>query len=81
MFGVIFLTYTGYAWDVNYTDPDHYVSWIIVVGVLALVAGVVGYVIAQYQHRKKFRWTDPSDEQPSPEVLELMRLEEEAAAR
>jgi hypothetical protein len=29
-------------------------------------------VIAQYQHGKKFRWTDPSDEQPSEEVKAMM---------
>jgi amino acid transporter len=75
VFGVLFLKYTGYAWNVEFTNPTHYVSWIIIVGVLALVAGVAGYIIAQKQHGKPFRWTDPSDEQPSEEVIEMMRQE------
>lgn len=72
IFGLIFLKYTGYAWNNEFTDPSGFVGRIILVGVLAVAAGVVGYVIAQYQHGKKFRWTDPSDEQPSEEVKAMM---------
>ena len=74
VFGIIFLNYTGYALpDAQLHRPDHYVAGSSLVGVLALVAGVGGYVIAQYQHGKKFRWTDPSDEQPSAEALALVQ--------
>jgi amino acid transporter len=73
IFGVIFLKYTGYAWDYEFTDPSAFVPRIILVGVLALAAGVLGYIIAQYQHGKRFSFTDPSTEQPSEEVLEMMR--------
>jgi hypothetical protein len=43
---------------------------IIAVGVGALLAGVAGYVIAQYQWGKRFHWKDPSDELPSQEAIE-----------
>jgi amino acid transporter len=71
-FGVWHLEWTGYLWDVAYTNSTYYFNEAIIVGVLALVTGIAGYVIAQRQHGKPFRWTDPSDEQPSPEVYELM---------
>jgi amino acid transporter len=76
VFGVIYLKMTGYAFapdDLEFADPTAYVGRILLVGVLALAAGVSGYVIAQYQHGKKFHWTDPSDEQPSPEALALVQ--------
>jgi len=72
VFGVIRLKATGYAFDDAFTNPTAYYDRIIIVGVLALVAGVLGYIIAQYQHGRGFRWTDPSDESPSEEVRELM---------
>ena len=75
IFGLIFLKYTGYAWNNDFSDPSGFVNRIILVGVLAIVAGVVGYVIAQYQHGKRFKWTDPSDEQPSEEVKAMMLAE------
>ena len=74
VFGVIYLKMTGYAFapdDLEFADPTAYVGRILLVGVLALAAGVGGYIIAQYQNGKKFHWRDPSDEQPSPEALEL----------
>ena len=47
---------------------------------LGLAAGVLGYVIGQIQHGRKFRWTDPSDEPPSPEAYELMAAPGASAA-
>ena len=44
----------------------------IIVGLAALAAGVLGYVIGQYQHGKPFRLTDPSTESPSPIAYELL---------
>jgi amino acid transporter len=76
VFGVIYLKMTGYAFapdDLEFADPTAYVGRIILVGVLVLVAGVGGYIIAQYQNGKKFHWRDPSDEQPSPEALALVQ--------
>ena len=72
VFGVRYLEWTGYLWDFNYTDSTYYFNEAIFVGVLALAVGVAGYVIAQHQHNKRFKWKDPSDEGPSPEVYELM---------
>jgi hypothetical protein len=40
------------------------------VAVGSLGAGVLGYVIAQRQHGRPFRWREPSDELPSAEALE-----------
>ena len=42
------------------------------VGVAAgsLGAGVIGYIIAQRQHGRPFRFREPSDEQPSQEAIE-----------
>ncbi len=70
VFGLIGLPMTGYAWDFAFTDPRAFTSRIIVVGALALVAGVVGYVIALRQHGKPFKMSDPSNEQPSQEAIE-----------
>lgn len=70
IFGLIFLKYTGYGWNEDFSDATAWVPRIIIVGVLVLVAGVAGYVYAQRQHGKKFSWKDPSDEQPSQEALD-----------
>jgi hypothetical protein len=43
---------------------------IIAVGLLALAAGVIGYIIAQRQWGKPVHWKDPSDEPPTTEALE-----------
>jgi amino acid transporter len=74
VFGVYKLKYTGYAWDAAFTDFTAKVPEIIGVGVGALLAGVLGYVVAQYQHGKKFHWKDPSDEQPSQEALDAAAI-------
>ena len=73
IFGIAFLKYTGYAFDpadTEFTDPTAWVPRIIIVGLLALAAGVIGYVVAQHQHGKRFSWRDPSDEQPSQEAID-----------
>ena len=70
VFGVIWIKYTGYL--IKGTDVSGYTTAAIIVGLLALGAGVAGYVIGQHQHGKKFSWKDPSDESPSPAAYELM---------
>jgi amino acid transporter len=74
--GVWKLELTGYFFDAGFTDSDFYLAEGIWVGVGALVAGVLGYIIAQWQHGRPVRLRDPSDEGPSPEVYELMRAPE-----
>ncbi len=78
VFGLLGIAMTGYAWDFNFTDPRAFLGQIIIVGVLALAAGVIGYLIALKQHGKKFKMSDPSEEQPSQEALETAGM---AAAR
>jgi amino acid transporter len=75
------LKYTGYAWDDEFLDPTAKVPEIVAVGVGALAAGVLGYVIAQYQHGKRFSFKDPSDELPSAEALESAAATAGARAR
>jgi len=70
VFGVVWIKYTGYL--IKGTDVSGWAPQAITVGLLALAAGVAGYVIGQHQHGKKFSWKDPSDETPSPAVYELM---------
>ena len=68
--------YSGDAFDpadTEFTDPTAWVPRIIIVGALALAAGIIGYVVAQHQHGKRFSWRDPSDEQPSQEALDFGR--------
>ena len=84
MFGLWKLKYTGYGFD--YLSPEYAegtasptakVPEIVAVGLGALAAGVLGYVIAQRQHGRPFRFKEPSDEQPSQEALDMVA----AAAR
>ena len=77
IFGVYGLKYTGYGFDYlspEYAEgtasPTERVPWIIIVGVLVLVCGVAGYIIAQRQWGKKVHWKDPSDEQPTQEAID-----------
>jgi amino acid transporter len=77
IFGVIWIHYTGYLYKVTSIepfeyDPKYYSSAAIITGVLVLVVGVVGYIIGQKQHGRKFSFKDLSDEKPSPEVYALM---------
>ena len=77
IFGVIWIHYTGYLYKVTNStlgyDPKYYQAAAIITGLLVLVVGVVGYIVGQRQHGKKFSWRDTSEDTPSPEVLELMR--------
>jgi hypothetical protein len=83
VFGLYGLEYTGYGFDYlsqAYADflagtgpvpsATARVPEIIAVGVGALLAGVLGYIIAQRQWGKPFGWKDPSDELPSQEAIE-----------
>jgi amino acid transporter len=79
IFGIWFLELTGYFFDAGFTDSDYYLAEGIWVGVGVLVAGVLGYIIAQWQHGRPIRLREPSEEGPSPEVYELMRTPEGAA--
>ena len=54
---------------------------IVAVGVGALAVGVLGYIVAQRQWGKKFRWKDPSDEQPSEEAIQTAAAAAAARAR
>ena len=67
---MIWIKYTGYL--IKGSDVSGYATAAIIVGLAALVAGVLGYVIGQYQHGKPFRFTDPSSESPSPMAYELL---------
>jgi amino acid transporter len=84
IFGLYGLKYTGYGFDYlgqEYQDflagvegaspsPTARVPAIVIVGLLVLVTGVVGYIIAQKQWGKPVRWKDPSDEQPTQEAID-----------
>jgi amino acid transporter len=70
--GIWKLELTGYFFDAGFTDSDYYLAEGIWVGVGVLAAGVLGYIIAQWQHGRPIRIREPSDEGPSPEVYELM---------
>jgi amino acid transporter len=76
--GVIWIKWTGYLFDPS-GDPSGYALRALIVGVAALVLGVVGYIIGQQQAGRGFRWRDLDEDEPSPEVYELMR-EQGAAA-
>jgi amino acid transporter len=69
VFGLIGLPMTGYAFDASLTNPTAWMGRIVVVGVITLVLGCVGYVIAQRQQGKRFSLTDASDEEPSAEAI------------
>ena len=62
-------------------SPTARIPEIIAVGVGALAAGILGYVIAQHQWGKKFRWRDPSDEGPSQEAIDAAAAVAAARAR
>jgi amino acid transporter len=68
VFGLIGLRLTGYAFDAA-GNPSAYMGRIVIVGVVTLVLGCAGYVVAQHQHGKRFSFTDPSDEQPTAEAI------------
>ncbi|MEI6624942.1 MAG: APC family permease [Thermoleophilia bacterium] len=76
--GIIWMKYTGYL--VNWADVNAdgmpnvtgYFVQAVLCGVAVIVIAVAGYVIGQHQTGKKFSFKDPSDEQPSPHVYDLM---------
>ena len=70
IFGLIFMDYTGYLWNADFTDAWAKLPEMIGVAVGSFACGVIGYVIAQRQHGRPFRWREPSDEQPSQEAIE-----------
>lgn len=94
VFGLWKLKYTGYGFD--YLSPEYAaylagegpvpsptakITEIIVVGVGVLVAGILGYVVAQRQHGRPFRFKEPSDEQPSQEAIDAAAAVAAARAR
>jgi amino acid transporter len=83
VFGLWKLKYTGYGFDYlgeEYAaflagedvvpDPNAKVPEIIAVGVGALAAGILGYIVAQRQWGRPFKWKEPSDEEPTQEAIE-----------
>ncbi len=73
IFGLIKIEYTGYLWDAEFTDPLSKLPEMIGVAAGSLLAGVLGYIIAQRQHGRPFRFKEPSDEQPSQEAVDAAR--------
>ena len=84
VFGVIWIHYTGYLYKATDSalgyDVKYYAPAAIITGLLVLVVGVVGYIVGQRQHGKKFSWKDLSEEEPSPEVYALMAAPGASAA-
>jgi amino acid transporter len=70
VFGLWYLDYTGYLWNADFSDAWAKLPEMLGVALGSLGAGVLGYVIAQRQHGRPFKWREPSDEQPSREALE-----------
>ena len=73
IFGVLWMKYTGYL--LKGSDVTGYLGPALITGFAALGVGVIGYVIGQIQHGRPVRLTDPSEEQPSPEVYALMEAQ------
>jgi hypothetical protein len=95
VFGLYGLKYTGYGFDYlgqEYQDflagvegaapsPTARVPAIVIVGLLVLAAGVIGYIWAQRQWGKPVRMSDPSDEQPTQEAIDGAAAAAAARAR
>ena len=81
VFGLAFMDYTGYLWNADFTDAWAKLPEMIGVAVGSLAAGVIGYVIAQRQHGRPFRWREPSDEAPSQEAIDSAAAAVAAKAR
>lgn len=79
IFGVIYMKYTGYLvdWSKAESDPTGYVTgyfWLaIIVFVGTMAVAVIGFIIGQNQSGRKFSFQDKTEDQPSPQVYELMR--------
>jgi amino acid transporter len=78
IFGLIWMDYTGYLWNADFTDAWAKLPEMIGVAAGSILVGVLGYVIAQRQHGRPFRWREPSEEQPTQEAIEAAAA---AAAR
>jgi amino acid transporter len=70
IFGLTYMDYTGYLWNADFTDAWAKLPEMIGVAAGSLLAGVLGYIIAQHQHGRPFRWREPSDELPSQEAID-----------
>jgi Amino acid permease len=75
VFGLIGLRMTGYAYDASLTSRTAWMGRIVIVGVVTLVLGCAGYVVAQHQRGKRFSLSDPSDEQPIAEAIDEVARE------
>ena len=81
IFGLAFMDYTGYLWNADFTDAWAKLPEMIGVAVGSLAAGVIGYIVAQRQHGRPFRWREPSDELPSQEAIDSAAAVAAAKAR
>jgi amino acid transporter len=81
IFGLVWMDYTGYLWNADFSDAWAKLPEMIGVAAGSLLVGVLGYVIAQRQHGRPFRWREPSDEQPSQEAVEAAAAAAAARAR
>jgi amino acid transporter len=81
IFGVIYISYTGYLWNADFSDPLAKLPEMLGVALGSLACGVIGYVIAQRQHGRPFRWREPSEEQPSQEAIDAAAAPAGARAR
>lgn len=79
--GLWYMDYTGYLWNADFTDAWAKLPEMLGVAIGSLAAGVIGYVIAQRQHGRPFRWKEPSDEQPSQEAIDAAAATFAARAR
>jgi amino acid transporter len=70
IFGLTYMDYTGYLWNSDFTDAWAKLPEMIGVAAGSLGVGVLGYIIAQRQHGRPFRWREPSDELPSQEAID-----------
>ena len=70
IFGLWYMDFTGYLWNADFTDAWAKLPEMLGVALGSLACGVIGYVIAQRQHGKRFHWRDPADEQPSQEAID-----------
>jgi amino acid transporter len=74
IFGLIKIDYTGYLWNADFSDALAKLPEMLGVALGSLGVGVVGYVVAQRQHGRPFRFREPSEEQPSQEAIDAAAL-------